>query len=69
MDKLRKMLQFLDSMQDPEELRSLPNWRAPNLTGDREGFWSLSVTRDYRLTFGVDAATNELFDINLEDYH
>jgi len=26
-DKLRKMLAFLDDMQDPEELRSLPRGR------------------------------------------
>jgi toxin HigB-1 len=26
-DKLRKMLPFLDDMQDPEELRSLPVWK------------------------------------------
>ena len=26
-DKLRKMLAFLDDMQDPEELRSLRSWR------------------------------------------
>jgi toxin HigB-1 len=30
-DKLRKMLAFLDDMQDPEELRSLPAWRAHTL--------------------------------------
>jgi toxin HigB-1 len=27
-DKLRKMLAFLDDMEDPEELRSLPAWKA-----------------------------------------
>ena len=32
-DKLRKMLAFLDDMQDPEELRSLPTWKAHTLTG------------------------------------
>ena len=34
-DKLRKMLAFLDDMQDPEELRSLPAWKVHTLTGDR----------------------------------
>jgi proteic killer suppression protein len=43
-DKLRKMLAFLDDMQDPEELRSLPMWKAHVLTGDRKGTWGLSVT-------------------------
>ena len=31
-DKLRKMLAFLDDLQDPEELRSLPSWKVHTLT-------------------------------------
>jgi len=68
-DKLRKMLAFLDDMQDPEELRSLPVWKAHVLTGDRKGVWSLSVTRNRRMTFRVDATEQEICNINLEDYH
>jgi toxin HigB-1 len=68
-DKLRKMLAFLDDMQDPEELRSLPVWKAHMLTGDRKGTWSLSVTANRRLTFRIDAAEREIYDVNLEDYH
>ena len=67
--KLRKMLAFLDDMEDPEELRSLTAWKAHTLTGNRKGTWSLSVTRNRRLTFRVDPADRELYDINLEDYH
>ena len=69
MDKLRKMLAFLDNMQDPEELRSLPTWRAHMLTGNRKGTWSLSVTRNRRLTFRIESADREICDVNLEDYH
>ncbi|HZE24994.1 MAG TPA: type II toxin-antitoxin system RelE/ParE family toxin [Blattabacteriaceae bacterium] len=68
-DKLRKMLAFLDDMEDPEELRSLPVWKAHILTGDRKGTWSLSVTRNRRLTFRIDATELEICDVNLEDYH
>ena len=68
-DKLRKMLAFLDDMQDPEELRSLPSWKVDILTGDRKGTWSLSVTRNRRLTFRIDIAEREIYDLNLEDYH
>ena len=68
-DKLRKMLAFLDDMQDPEELRSLPAWKVPTLTGDRKATWSLSVTRNRRLTFRIDPADQEIYDVNLEDYH
>ena len=69
MDKLRKMLAFLDDMQDAEELRSLPAWKVHPLTGDRKGTWNLSVTRNRRLTFRIDIAEREICDLNLEDYH
>jgi proteic killer suppression protein len=67
--KLRKMLAFLDDIQEPEELHSLPAWRAHTLAGDRKGTWSLSVTRNRRLTFRIDAAAREICDVDLEDYH
>ena len=68
-DKLRKMLAFLDDMEDPEELRMLPSWKAHTLTGDRKGTWSLSVTANRRLTFRIDTTEREIYDVNLEDYH
>ena len=66
-DKLRKMLAFLDAMGDPQELRGLPTWKAHLLTGDRKGTWSLHVTRNRRMTFRIEA--DDIVDLNLEDYH
>ena len=68
-DKLRKMLAFLDNMEDPDELRALAAWKAHTLTGDRKGTWSLGVTRNRRLTLRIDTAEREICDVNLEDYH
>lgn len=68
-DKLQKMLAFLDDMADPEELRALPSWKVHILTGDRKGTWSLSVTANRRLTFRIDTIEREICDVNLEDYH
>lgn len=48
---LRKMFLFLDTMMEGDELRSLVVWKVHTLTGDRKGTWSLSVTRNRRLTF------------------
>jgi proteic killer suppression protein len=53
--------------QTPQELRGLPLWKAHVLTGDRKGTWSLSVTRNRRLTFRIE--DDEIIDLNLEDYH
>jgi proteic killer suppression protein len=66
-DKLRKMLTFLEAMAHPDELRALPLWKAHVLTGDRKGTWSLHVTRNRRLTFRI--ADDEIIELNLEDYH
>jgi len=68
-DKLAKMLAYLDNMEGPEELRALAAWKVHTLTGDRKRTWSLSVTRNRRLTFRIDRAENEICDVNLEDYH
>jgi len=68
-DKLRKILAFLDGMDDAEEFERLPTWKAHRLTGDRKGTWSLSVTGNLRLTFRVDAVEREIREMNLEDYH
>ena len=67
-DKLRKMFLFLDSMQECDELRALAVWKVHTLTGDRKDTWSLSVTRNRRLTFNIDDE-REICDLNLEDYH
>ena len=44
-----------------------PGWRIHQLTGDRAGTWSISVTGNWRLTF--DLESGEICNLNLEDYH
>ena len=66
-DELRAMLTYVQDMQDMEELKAFPSWRAHRLTGGRRGIWSLHVTRNWRLTFGIEE--NEIVDVNYEDYH
>ena len=60
-DKLNKMLAFLQDMQSANELRTISVWKAHQLTGDRKGVWSLHVTRNWRLTFWIDDK-NEISD-------
>lgn len=68
-DKLRRMLAFLQDMGEVEELRKLPTWKAHILSGSRAGTWSLHVTRNWRLTFRVDSSERTICDVDLEDYH
>lgn len=67
--KLNNMLGYLQDMESLDELEALPMWNAHLMKGDRKGTWSLSVTRNWRLTFRYDSKENEIYDLNFEDYH
>lgn len=67
--KLRRIVSFLQDMTQEEELRTVPGWRVHMLTGNRRGTWSLTVSANWRITFRVDRAEMEIFDLNFEDYH
>ena len=67
-NRLRNMLAYLAAMNAEEELRVPPNFGAHRLTGDRKGEWALTVTRNWRLTFRINAA-GVIEDMDMEDYH
>jgi proteic killer suppression protein len=66
--RLRNMLAFVSQAGSVDELRVPPNFGAHLLTGDRGGTWALTVTKNWRLTFRVDA-DGAIVDMDLEDYH
>lgn len=67
-ERLRNMLAYLAAIDAEEELRVPPNFGAHRLTGDRQGEWALTVTRNWRLTFRINDA-GAIEDMDLEDYH
>jgi toxin HigB-1 len=68
-DKLRKLLFALETAQDIEQVRRFPGWKLHPLKGELKGFWSLTVTGNWRLIFRYDDATKTVSDIDLTDYH
>ncbi|HEY9215951.1 MAG TPA: type II toxin-antitoxin system RelE/ParE family toxin [Ancylobacter sp.] len=66
--RLRNMLAYLAAIDTVEELSAPPNFGAHMLTGDRSGDWSLTVTKNWRMTFRINEA-GAIEDIDLEDYH
>jgi proteic killer suppression protein len=68
-DKIRKILAFLQDMESAGEPQMIPSWKAHQLTGDRKGTWSLVVSRNWRITFRVDETESEIVDLDYEDYH
>ena len=62
------MLAFFAAAESAAELAVPPNFGAHQLTGDLSGIWSLTVTRNGRMTFRIDDG-GAVTDLNLEDYH
>lgn len=65
--KLTNILTLLDEAQEPEDLGVYPGWRLHPLKGDMKGFWSLTVTGNWRLVFRM--GSSDVFDVDLIDYH
>lgn len=65
--RLRRMLSAIHVAEELAELESVPGWRLHPLKGDLKGFWSLSVSGNWRLVFKWDNGTAT--DLDLVDYH
>ena len=58
----------VEEAENVAELDTVPGWRLHPRKGNRRGFSrSLTVTRNYRLTFRVEGLT--IGEIDFEDYH
>lgn len=66
--RLRKMLAFIDAAASLDELSVPPNYGLHALSGDRAGTWSMTITRNWRLTFRVNDQ-GALEEMDMEDYH
>jgi len=64
--RLRRALTALDTAATLDDMKTFPGWRLHPLTGDRKGFWSISVTGNWRLIFRFEAG--DAYDLDLVDY-
>jgi proteic killer suppression protein len=67
--KIIDVVAFLIDMENVDEIFDLQKYRPHLLTGDRAGTYSLRITANWRITFRHDAANDELYDLDFEDYH
>lgn len=65
--RVRNILSALISAADMAGVEGPPGWRIHQLTGDRAGTWSISVSGNWRITFDIEG--DEICNLNLEDYH
>jgi proteic killer suppression protein len=67
-NRLRKMLAFIDAAASFDELAVPPNYGLHELVGDKAGRWAMTVTRNWRLTF-IKLNEYSIAELDLEDYH
>ena len=67
-NRLRKMLAFIDAAASFNELAVPPNYGLQELVGDKAGRWAMTVTRNWRLTF-IKFDEQGIAELDLEDYH
>lgn len=66
-NRVRNILTALITAADMDGVQGPPGWRIHQLSGDRAGTWSLSVSGNWRITFTLK--DGEICNLNLEDYH
>lgn len=66
--RIRNMIAFVAMAKNVDELRIPPNFGFHGLTGDRLGSLSMTVTRNWRMTFAL-SPDGAIIDLDLEDYH
>ena len=64
--RIAAILPALDVAQGPEDL-TLPGLRLHPLKGNLQGYWSVSVSGNWRLVFRFQ--NRAVYDLDLVDYH
>ncbi|MYA33109.1 MAG: peptidase [Gemmatimonadales bacterium] len=65
-DRVAVALADLDVARKPSDL-DLPGYRLHPLKGDLKGFWSISISGNWRIVFGFD--DGDAVHVDLVDYH
>jgi toxin HigB-1 len=65
-EKIGRILARLDVATAPEQM-NLPGWRLHPLKGDLKGFWSVSVSGNWRIVFQFDG--KDAVQVDYVDYH
>jgi toxin HigB-1 len=66
-DKIRRILAVLNRVTEPGDMAAFPGWRLHPLKGDLAGFWSVTVTGNWRIVFRFE--NGQALDVDLIDYH
>ena len=64
--RIQRMLDMIDAAVSAGEL-DIPGMHLHALKGERKGWWAMTVSGNYRITFRFDG--EDATDVDLEDYH
>jgi toxin HigB-1 len=64
--KVERVLARLNASEEPQDM-DVPGFGLHAMTGDRKGFWSVVVSRNWRVIFRFEAA--DAYDVDFVDYH
>lgn len=64
--RIADVLAHLDAALHPVDV-DLPGYRLHALKGDRKGYWSVSISGNWRIVFRFE--DGDVFDVDLVDYH
>ncbi len=65
--RIRRILTLLDGVARLEDLDLMPGMRLHPLKGELSGYWSISISGNWRIIFRFEAGDAE--DVDLVDYH
>ena len=65
--KIKAILAALEFAGDLSQVATMPGWNLHPFRGDRKGEYSITVTRNWRITFRLQG--NAVSDVDFEDYH
>lgn len=65
--RLRTAISLLSAVANLQMVATVPGWRLHELKGARKGTWSMTITRNWRMTFRLEGEV--IYDVDLEDYH
>lgn len=64
--RIRGVLTLLNEIEGPGEL-DFPGYRLHPLKGSLKGFWSVTISGNWRIVFRFEKSN--AFDVDLTDYH
>ena len=66
-ERVQDILVALDQAVRLDDMTAYPGWRLHPLKGGLRGFWSVSVSGNWRVIFRFDKGM--AYDVDLVDYH